>query len=268
MSNGHSTSNASDYPCYCTPEFDCYMLVNSGSASLAAGVVTIPNASGDETLNYWDIAEVTKTCAATAVAQVDHFTPSGFEVGTCCGEQATYEIKLYNPTCLNENDIAPSNYSITFDEDTTGAEIVDAFVALINGDENAFVTASDAGNTLVLTADTAGCSFDVLFVSDNIAHLAFTANVVPFGTPTQVEEFIDADYVTASAYHGITIKYRDFLDNTDMCTECKTVCMKTCLLWYADDASGDSFIATLNTITTGGSTAALYFAKSGTITGC
>jgi hypothetical protein len=244
------------------------MLVNSGSATLAAGVVTIPNASGDETLNYWDITEVTKTCAATAVAQVDHFTPSGFTVGTCCGEQATYEIKLYNPTCLNEMDVAPKNYSITFSEDVTGAEIVDSFISLINGDSDSFVTASDGANTLILTAKTAGCRYDVLFVSDNIAHINFVANVVPFGTPTQVEEFIDSTYVTAGAYHGITIKRREFLDNTDQCTECKTVCIKTCLIWYADNASGDSFVSTLNTITTGGSTAALYFAKSGTITGC
>ena len=265
MSNGHSTSNASDYPCYCTPEFDCYMLVNSGSASLAAGVVTIPNASGDETLNYWDITEVTKTCAATAVAQVDHFTPSGFEVGTCCGEQATYEIKLYNPTCLNENDIAPSNYSITFDEDTTGAEIVDAFVALINGDENAFVTASDGGGTLVLTADTAGCSFDVLFVSDNIAHLNFVANVAPWGEASQVEADGGTPLTSTTDYHSVDILYRRFLDDSEQCSNCLRVCKELCRLYIIDSAAGDSFITSISDVTDGTDTASKYLSKSSTL---
>ena len=260
MSNGHSTSNSSDYPCWCAPAPDCVAVVNSNDtpASISEGILS----AGGLEFNYFDILDVTLKCNADAVAQVDHFTPSGFEVGTCCGEQATYEIKLYNPTCLNENDIAPSTYSVTFDEDTTGALIVDAFVSLINSDENAFVTASDAGNSLVLTADTPGCGFSVLFVSDNIAHLNFVANVAPWGEASQVEADGGTPLTSTTDYHSIDILYRAFLDDTNQCDNCIRVCNQLCRIYVIDSAAGDSFLTSVADITDGTATIADYVARS------
>lgn len=270
MSNGHSVSNASDYPCWCAPEPNCVVVVNSGSATLATGILSIPGAEATETFRYFDIiAPITKTCAATAVAQVTHFTPSGFTVGTCCGDSAVYEIILFSPTCQNENDVPPSTYTITYNEDKTGAEIVDDFVALINADENAFVTATDGGNTLILTADTAGCLFEIFFTSDNIATVTPVANVAPWGTPAQVEaDGADPDVVTASAYHSVDILFRKALDDFDQCANCQRICNQVCRVYFADNASGDTFISSLNTITSGADTASKYLSVSGTITGC
>jgi hypothetical protein len=263
MSNGHSTSNSSSYPCWCAPAPNCVAVVDSNAtpASISEGILS----AGGLEFNYFDILDVTIKCNADAVAQVTHFTPSGFEVGTCCGEQATYEIKLYNPTCLNENDIAPSTYSLTFDEDTTGALIVDAFVSLINGDENAFVTASDGGNTLILTADTAGCSFDVLYKSDNIAQLNFVASVAPFGSADQVTEDGGTPLTSSTEYHAVDILYRRFIDDSEQCSNCLRVCKELCRIYVIDSAAGDSFITSIGDVTDGTSTAADYLSKSSTL---
>lgn len=263
MSNGHANSNSSDYPCYCFPFAPCVNVINDNSTppSLATGELTV----GSEVIRYGDITDIVLKCNATAVAQVDHFTPSGFEVGTCCGEQATYEIKLYNPTCLNENDIAPSNYSITFDEDTTGAEIVDAFVALINGDENAFVTATDGNGSLILTADTAGCPFDVLFVSDNIAHLAFIANTSPWASAALVEYDGGTPLTSSTNYNSVDIHFRAFKQDTDQCEDCFRVCGTFCRFYIIDAAAGDAWMTALADITDGTDTASKYLSHSGAL---
>lgn len=268
MSNAHSSSNADQFPCNCAPYSDCDIVVNSGSATIAQGILTIPGAAGDETFRYFDIlAPVEQKCYAAAVAQISHYAPSAFTVGTCCGESATYELKLISNQC--DGDPLRSDYSITFDTDVTVAEIVDAFVAVINGDDAAFVTATDGTTHLVLTADTAGCAFITTFASDNFIVTTPTANVQAWGTPAMLEaQGIDTDYITADSYHSVNIVHREAIDDYDQCSTCQRICKKVCTIWYANDGSGDSFISSLNTITTGADTASKYLSVSGTITGC
>lgn len=268
MSNSHASSNASLFPCNCVPDSDCDIVVNSGSATLSQGILTIPGAAGNETFRYFDIlAPVEQKCYAAAVAQISHYAPSAFAVGTCCGESATYEIKLISNQC--DGDPLRSDYSVTFDTDVSIAEIVDAFVAVINADEAAFVTATDGTSKLILTADTAGCAFTTVFASDNFIVTTPTPNVEAWGTPAMLEaQGIDTDYITAASYHSVKLVHREAIDDTDQCNTCQRFCVKTCIIWYANDGSGDSFVSSLNTITTGASSAANYLSVSGTITGC
>ena len=144
----------------------------------------------------------------------------------------------------------------------TVAEIVDAFVAVINADESAFVTATDGTSYVALTADTAGCAFTVTFVSDNIIHTAFTANVAPFGEASQVEADGGTPLTSSTDYHAIDILYRAFLDNTDQCTNCLTVCKQLCRVYVIDSSAGDSFITSVADITDGTASAASYLARS------
>lgn len=258
MSNSHASSNSDSFPCWCAPVPDCVAVVNDNStpASLSEGVLSV----GGLEINYFDILDVTLKCNADAVAQVDHFAPSAFTVGTCCGESATYEIKLISNQC--EGDPLRSDYSITVATDMTVAEIVDAFVAVINADESAFVTATDGTSYVALTADTAGCAFTVTFVSDNIIHTAFTANVAPFGEASQVEADGGTPLTSSTDYHAIDILYRAFLDNTDQCTNCLTVCKQLCRVYVIDSSAGDSFITSVADITDGTASAASYLARS------
>ncbi len=258
MSNSHASSNSDSFPCWCAPAPDCVAVVNDNStpASLSEGVLSV----GGLEINYFDILDVTLKCNADAVAQVDRFAPSAFTVGTCCGESATYEIKLISNQC--GGDPLRSDYSITFDTDVTVAEIIDAFVSAINSDDSAFVTATDGTTYLALTADTAGCSFDVVFSSDNIIHTAFTANVAPFGEASQVTADGGTPLTSSTDYHAIDILYRAFLDNTDQCTNCLTVCKQLCRIYVIDASAGDSFITSVADITDGTDTASKYLSRS------
>lgn len=254
----HATSNYDDYPCYCHPVPDCVAVVNDNStpASIALGVLS----AGGLEIRYADILSVTLTCNADAVAQVDHFQPSGFTVGTCCGESATYEISLISNTC--DGDPNRSTYSITYDTDVTAAEIVADFVAAINADDSAFVTASASGNNIVLTADTAGCAFITTFVTDNFIHTAITANVSPFGEASQVTADGGTPLTSSTDYHAIDILYRDFEDDAAGCGNCLKVCKKLCRIYVIDASAGDSFITSVADITDGTATASGYLATS------
>lgn len=263
MSNAHATDNLSDYPCYCHPIPPCVVVVddNSTPPSLAAGVLTV----GGKTINYWDIIEFDLECNADPVAQVTHFTPSGFTLGDCCGETETYQIKLIQEQC--DGDALTSTYTITYSETVTGAEIVDDFVTVINADTDAFVTATDGGNTLVLTADTAGCAFIVTYTTDNIASVTVVANVLPWGEASQVEDDGGTPLTSTTDYHSVDIRYRTFvLDGA--CPDCYKVCETYCRFYVIDAAAGDSWLSTLSTIATGADTASKYLGKSGALTGC
>jgi hypothetical protein len=261
MSNGHSTTNLSDYPCWCSPAPDCCAVVNDNStpATLSEGLLTV----GGLEIIYSDIIDVTINCNADPVAQVNHFTPSGFTLGDCCGETETYVIELIKEQC--DGDVVTNTWTLTYSETVTGAEIVDDFVATINADDNAFVTATDGNNTIILTADTAGCAFIVTYTTDNISQVNVVANVAPFGEASQVEDDGCTPLTSTTDYHAIDILYRDFQDDTDQCANCLKVCKKLCRVYVIDSAAGDSFITSVGDITDGTDTASKYLAKSGTL---
>lgn len=257
-SNSHSESNFSDYPCWCAP-IPTYCAVvddNSTPASLSQGVISV----GGFDIRYFDIVDVNLTCNADPVAQVVHAQPSGFTVGTCCGDSATYELKLISNTC--DGDPNRSNYNITYNETVTAAAIVADFVAAINADANAFVTASTSANNIVLTADTAGCQFQVTFASDNFIVTTITANVAPFGEASQVTASGCTPLTSSTDYHAIDFLVREFNDTTDGCNNCKSVCEVLYRVWVIDSGAGDSFITSVSTIVTGASSAASYLATS------
>jgi len=254
----HAESNFTDYPCYCLPEPYACVVVNDNStpASISQGVLSV----GGFEFRYFDIVDVAITCNADPVAQVVHAQPSGFTVGTCCGESATYELQLLSNTC--DGDPNRSTYNITYNTDVTAAEIVADFVAAINADAAAFVTASTSGNNIVLTADTAGCAFSVVFATDNFIVTTITANVSPFGEASQVEASGCTPLTSSTDYHAIDFLVRDFEDTTNGCDNCKQVCEHLYRVWVIDASAGDSFITSVSTVTTGAATTANYLATS------
>ena len=254
----HASSNFNEYPCYCHPTPDCVAVVNNNDtpATLSEGVLT----AGGLTFNYFDIMDVTLTCNADPVAQVVHANPSGFTVGTCCGETATYELMLQSNTCGGEP--LRSTYSITYNSDVTASAIVADFVAAINADDAAFVTASTSGTNIVLTADTAGCAFSVVFATDNFIITTVTANVAAFGEASQVTADGGTPLTSTTDYHAIDILYRSFEDDSEGCGNCLKVCKKLCRIYVIDAAAGDSFITSVADITDGTDTVSKYLAKN------
>lgn len=274
-----SIGSVPTYPCNCPPVPDCIGVVSPTEVdpTIAQGLLTVPTVQGNLTFNYFDILPsggVSITCAATPVAQVNTIAPSSFTVGDCCGNETTYTLQLSQVQC--ETQIAPSVYELQVTTDQTAADIVDSFVALINADTNAFVTAADTGSTFTITADTAGCAFVVDFVSTNLVNIASTANVVGAGQTANLTYYgVDSDDFSAAAtYHTVQIKYRAFKTNPiDMralhgCEECKIPCVETCLIFVINDSDGDSYLDALTTITQGSATASLYFARGGDVGSC
>ena len=265
----HQTIHAS-LPCVCTPVPQCVDVVAAETAdpTISAGVLTIPSVGETRTINYFDIVDIDLTCAATAVAQVNTIAPSSFAVGTCCGSSAVYEIQLSQVQC---EDVVIRTYNVDVNADTTAAEIVDSFVAQINADSLAFVTAADTGSTFTLTAYTAGCAFNVDYITDNLVNIATTANVVGAGQSANLtyDGVPAANFSTSATYHTLDIIYRSFVVNpVKGCEDCYKACEEFCRLFVVNDSDGDAWLTAFYDITDGTATAAGYLAKSGTNPAC
>jgi phage tail sheath gpL-like len=265
----HQTVPAS-LPCVCTPVPQCVDVVAAATEdpTISAGVLTIPSVGETRTINYFDIVDIDLTCAATAVAQVNTIAPSSFTVGTCCGSSAVYEIQLSQVQC---EDVVIRTYNVDVNADTTAAEIVDSFVAQINADSLGFVTAADTGSTFTLTADTAGCAFNVDYITDNLVNIATTANVVGAGQSANLtyDGVPAANFSTSATYHTLDITYRSFVVNpVKGCEDCYKACEEFCRLFVVNDSDGDAWLTAFYDITDGTATASGYLAKSGTNPAC
>ena len=257
-------------PCVCTPIPQCVDVVSAETddPTISAGVLTVPSVEETRTINYFDIVDIDLTCAATAVAQVNTIAPSSFSVGTCCGSSAVYEIQLSQVQC---EDVVTLTYNVDVNADTTAAEIVDSFVAQINADPLAFVTAADTGSTFTLTADTAGCAFNVDYITDNLVNVSTTANVVGAGQAANLtyDGVPAANFSAAATYHTLDITYRSFVVNpVKGCEDCYKACEEFCRLFVVNDADGDAWLTAFYDITDGTATASGYLAKSGANPSC
>ncbi len=245
--------------CDCRPAPDCITIINSGDTApaLALGILTV----GDLVINYSDITGTADDCAAAAVAQVNTLAPSSFTVGDCCGTSDEYILQISMVQCES---IVTSRYTVDVTEDSTAAEIVDSFVAQINADVAAFVTAADTGSTFTITADTAGCGFSVDFVSSNLVNIATTPNVASWGSHADIiADGGDADELADGVvYHSIDIIYRSFKFNPVAgCEKCLIPCETVCRIYFADNAGGETLFGNLVDILDGTDTASKYLAK-------
>lgn len=257
-------SSVPSYPCNCQPAPDCITILNSGDTTpaLALGILTV----GDLTIRYADITDVDLKCAATAVAQVNTLAPSSFAVGTCCGDTDEYILQITNSSCFGVSE--PRVYTVEVAEDSTAADIVDSFVAQINADDGAFVTAADTGSTFTITADTAGCAFTVDFVSSNLVNIATTPNVAAWGTHAQIiaDGGNEDDLADGVVYHSIDFTYRSFKPNpVPSCEKCLVPCETVCRVYVSDNAGGDTIITAISDVTDGTDTASKYLSVSGTL---
>lgn len=251
-------------PCVCPPIPACVDVIAASTAdpTISEGVLTIPAVGETRTIEYFDITSVDLQCEQAAVAQVNTIAPSSFTVGTCCGSSATYELKLTQVQC---EDVVERVYTYDTAVDTTAAEVVDAFVSAINADDLAFVTAADTGSTFTITADTAGCAFEVSYISDNLVNTATIANTVSYGQAADLayDGVPSANYSSAATYHVLDIKYRGYAINpVKGCEDCFKVCDKWCRFYVVNDGDGDAWLTALYDITDGTASAAGYLAKS------
>jgi hypothetical protein len=104
-----------------------------------------------------------------------------------------YELKVVTPDLEGDTPKERSWFYWSGDSAPTAADLVDAFVAAINGDNEALVTAVDATASIQLTLDdVATGDFNVRFYRDDVQEIpAPTVNtpyVAPQGTPALVAE--------------------------------------------------------------------------------
>jgi len=105
-------------------------------------------------------------------------------------------------------------YIVSTDGTGTTQELLDAFLARINADVNAYFSAVDiGGNTLQITADNAGFGPLTIVAPAGAVVTDVIAWVSPVGTVDEVIQYIPNAALVTGTYNRYIITYRKFIRN-------------------------------------------------------
>lgn len=241
-----------------------FIVVNDGDTmnyALANGVLTVDDNANKEFLIPWHLIDRIKQaqvlCPQAAQAQVDTITTSVLPQNYPTDQPTViYSITLEYKD-IDTLELVSKTYSVSFNTATTWTEatVTAAFIAEIEGDDDAIVTPTDSSNHLRLTAVNEGQWFRTTVKASIMSVSNTTPNLIAFGTGSGLIKYggwttddgiADDDDVS---YVIVEIPYYtiDTGDLPSFNNESGSAVLKFHRLWLVIQEGGDAESSTLGT---------------------
>lgn len=201
---------------------DSALLLNTPVAAtdvvLANGVLTVKDESGANALviKASDLINFDYNAYAAGTANVVDVDLTAVTIVN----NGVYSLTVYAPYVQNffgggqESGAIyqTRTYTVSLDATATTQELLDAFLARINADVNAYFSASDiGGNTLQIACNNAGFGPLTINAPAGAVVSDFTAWVAPVGTTNEVLQYIPDAALVTGTYNRYVITYRKFI---------------------------------------------------------
>jgi hypothetical protein len=229
---------------------------------LASGVLTVKDEAGNDALivragDFLDFEYKAYAAGTANIVDVDLSSVTMVNNGTySLTVSAPYAVNFFGGGQETGAVYTARTYLVSADGTATIAEVVDSFVARINGDLNAYFSAAAVGGTTVrITADDAG--FGPLTiqapagsaVSDNVAW------VEPVGTLSEVQAYFPGSTLGSASYSRFVLRHRKAI-RTNIVNGLQVIKPAKAIIYI--DSLEAATISSLTGILDGSSTAADY----------